>query len=490
MTDDMSSFVINFSTYFDASAKTIINSYNGGTPLLNSNIIIKQIERIQAIILRTGSINSKNLGTIRTIIASIIAEIEAQQYSTDVTDISSTLESSLSSITVFSSKLENLKNAIESQLQTTVILPNDDSDDSESSSISSTQQKRQTYTTTSQITSGINLEEEISTISENNSEMITALSTLVTSLKTSVSDFNKTFGIIRGRFTSLTSVTSTFNRLMGTSSQSVAVTPIAGVNRNNFFNNIVSSFINTGPFVPRASRTRRNATPVVSTSTVTNVVSIPTNITTLNASISGIKVPAVTTTTTTTTTTYQSSYQTISTKIKDGTLNVNYTYFPSDSTTSTKSFSFYLTPKSLVTLSIIAYQSGIELDSTKKTELVENAGLTSDTSDESIWKAYLITILTFLSQAISTQIYPSDYVAPSISSKNSYNYMLNYEYLETVGNFGMNIIKNKYPTDVAALIGVGIPNIWPDLMHKFNPNAKKPGTALFQSSAIMSVVGV
>lgn len=486
MSSNLSSFVITFNTYYNNGVTTSISTQPEPLESSSSEVSMNITNLINT--LESQGITLRNNSSIKKSTNSISTELQSGDYSTEIESIASELPNSTSSASQLTELLKQLKELIDNST-TTETSVEEDIDDTKNSSISSVQPSTQKYTSSVPISSSSTKDEEISSLTESLDSTNKSVSKLLNTLKGSVSTMNTS---LQKSATSSRSASSTLTSILGTNPSSTTTTTTS-TRRDNFFNNLVQSLLYqpTSQVTNRNRRSRGNTsrTTTTTSSTSTNTSGLLSQINKLSTDLNAIPQPTVNSPTTNSDSN-TSDYYRISTQISNNTLAVMYSYFPANSANSSKNITFYLSPKSLLSLSKVSHNAVKNLSVTDKSKLTMKSGLNgSDTSDSALWSSYLICILSFLSRCVASQLYNEDPIAPStISGLSSYNYMLSRNYLESVGNFGLNLQQHGKSADEASFIVLATPGKWSDLMYANKIDIPKPGTALYESNSILSVI--
>lgn len=189
----------------------------------------------------------------------------------------------------------------------------------------------------------------------------------------------------------------------------------------------------------------------------------------------------------------QPYYYEIETSIDGSRLKVLYSYHPGNENNSYV-YTFYLNPASLSSLSYNAYNFVETLNSTTKSQLLKNSGLQYSSSITSLelWTSYLVTILSYLSTGVSSQYYSGsgenlhrninkfpdgineNYSFPEDTEYSVENYMLDYDYMNSFGNYGLTMSwNNASNSQIRQLLYISIPREWPSYMYSSNGLRKK-----------------
>lgn len=478
----LSSFIISFTTYYNNGVTTTVSTYPTAPDMSSSDISANISNLINT--LETQGITLKNNSSVKRSTNSISTELQSGNYSSDIETMAAELPNSTSSASQLIDLLKQLKEKIDSSTSTETSVE-DDTEDTKNASISSVQTNSQKFTSSVPITSPTSKDEELSSLTSSVDTTNKSLNKLLNTLKSSVSSMNTSLQNST-KNSSSRSASSTLSSILGSSTTTTSST--VSRRNDNFFNNLVNNLL-FQPTTQTRNRNRRNKNLPPTKPSTNNTSGLLSQISKLSTDLNTIPNASVNTSTTTTTTN-TSDFYSISTQVKDNSLSVMYSYFQANSNTSSHNITFYLSQKSLMWLSMNAYEAAKNLSVSEKSNLCMKSGLNgSDTSDNALWAAYLICILSFLSRCVSSQLYSEDPIAPSsISGLSSYNYMLGRQYLESVGNFGLNLQQYGKDSDESSFIELAVPGKWSDLMYSKSVSVTKPGTAHYESNSILSIL--
>ena len=471
----LSQFIITFTTYYTTSVTTTISVF----PTYSSNNIESILTECEELIsyIENNGISNSNRTTLTSKLNSLKTNINSSTLSNDIKNASSSI--TVSDVPTLVNNLnvvkESIQNVVDNDLYDKV-LPNEDTENTPNSSITIAKQNKNTYT--GEVIDPESLTTQITNLKEEMKKSNTSLTALINTLKTSISSMST--NLQTNSSTTNKSAITVVNNILG--KQKVTKTN----RQNNVFSNLVNSILFDPANTVRLNRsTRRRTTGVTTTTTSTTTTGIIPQLSELNTEMSNIPKPT-TTSSTTTKTVSTTDYYIISTSLKNNSLCINYSYFEAGSSTSSKNIVFYLSPKSLIYISMLAYKASKKLTETEKQQLCEKSGLDpTNTSQENLWCAYLICIFSFLSMCVSSQLYDTDKPTPtSLSELNSYNYMLDSNYLDKVGNYSINLQTLGKRSDVSSLMKVGIPGKWSQMMFPDEID----GTTEYQSSVLVSTL--
>lgn len=468
---NLSSFEINFYVY-DSSGKpqTVLLSSQPQVPSpetkSNINTTIEELKTY----LSTNNITLKNLPLVKSEVQSISGNINGNElYSSDVQTLASQLESNISSSTNLQQMLTQLQTKIQSSTVTTgtvPVTPENDSTTSPSAYMSSIQTKKYSTPQTT-VTSSSTVGSKIKGLSDNQNTYNTNMTTFLTKVKSTFNNLltNKN---IKDRQSGTQNADTILSNILGEQSSSNAK---PGTVQNNVFNNIVKSFVGDGTVRQRGGGRK----PIINKKNTTTT----TTTTNPNADLNAYQIPkASTIENSDSTVTSTSDYYQITSIQSNDRIMVTFLYFVGGSSQSTKSFVFYLNPGSLLFLSNNAYNEVCKLNSQMKTNICNNVGYTpasGSPTNQDLWCCYLIWLFSYVSFGVSTQLYPSEYYISfptNIIGGNAYNYMLGYNYMEHVGNFGMTCQMFNMNSEQQTFIKIAIPSIWPHLMYSFDNKPK------------------
>lgn len=191
----------------------------------------------------------------------------------------------------------------------------------------------------------------------------------------------------------------------------------------------------------------------------------------------------------TTTVVEATDFYEVSTSVQNGFLIVTYAYYSANSTSSSFACTFSLSPQSVISLSGNAYKNVLTLPGAEKTKLCTAAGInTSSPSNSDMWASYLIWMFSYLSLGVSSQLGLNNVNSFPGVTTGSVNYMLNNGYLEAVGNFGVTLETTTMDSDIAGLVSVAIPNLWPTLMYSIGTVALSGSQSKYQANVISTMM--
>lgn len=474
MSSNLSSFEISFYVYDNSGTpQSLLLSAQPQPPSgSSSDNVIKAIEDLKTFV-STNGINLKNLPLVKSEVQSISGTVNSSSsYSSDSTELASQLESNISS----SASLQQILTQLQTSIATTtssdseVVTPETDTTSAPPAYISSIQTKKYTTPQTN-VTSTSTIGSKVKGLSDANTTINANMTTMLNKVKGAFNNLltnkdNKT------THSSTTNADTILSGILGEQSTSSGK---SGTVQNNVFNNIVKSFVGDGTTRQRGGGRK----PITRKPPTTTANGTTTTSTKPNAELNAYQIPNPTATsedanpTITTTSDY---YQVTATE-NSGRLMITYGYFTGVASQSTKSFTFYLNPASLVYLSTNAYNKVSKANSQMRTNICKSVGYTpvsGSATNQELWCCYLIWMLSYLSFGVGTQLYPSSsYVSfpTSIDGSNAFNYMLGYEYMEQVGNFGMTCQMYNMNSEQKSFLKVGLPGNWPYLMYSAT---KKP----------------
>lgn len=265
------------------------------------------------------------------------------------------------------------------------------------------------------------------------------------------------------------SLTDVFNT-SGTVSGQSSGTP------NNIINNIAKTIM--GGRVPGVnSKTGRKKPNKTTTKNNTSI-----------SSLNSYKAPVPTTVPNTTGTAQTTDYYEISTSISGGYINVLYSYYPANSTTSSYAFTFSISSRSLISLSLCAYLKSTHSSQTVKTSIIDHSGYTGSTDNLGIWCSYLIWLYSYLGTGVASQLGLNTIIAFPEEELGSVNYMMDFDYMQKVGNFSLSLQKSTMDSDDGALLDVSIPYVWPNMMYSFDHTKKYACQENYMANAVVKTI--
>jgi hypothetical protein len=463
---DLSSFKISFYVYDNSGTpQSLLLSAQPQPPSgSSSDNINKAIEDLKSF-LSTSGINLKNLPLVKSEVQSISGTINnSLSYSSDSKELASQLESNISSSTSLQQILTQLQTSISttSTIDSEVVTPETDTASAPPAYISSIQTKKYNTPQTN-VTSTSTIGSKVKGLSDTNTTLNTNMTTMLNKVKGAFNNLLTS----KGNKTTHSSTTNADTVLSGILGEQSSLGK-SGTVQNNVFNNIVKSFVGDGTTRQRGGGRKpisRKPTITANETTTTNTSTKP------NAELNAYQIPKATIDDANPTITTTSDYYQVTATESNGKLMVTYGYFTGSASQSTKSFTFYLNPVSLIYLSTNAYNKVSKAKSQMRTNICKSVGYTpvsGTATNQELWCCYLIWMLSYLSFGVSSQLYTSSsYVSfpTSIDGNNAFNYMLEYEYMEQVGNFGMTCQMYNMNSEQKSFVKVGIPGNWPYLMY-------------------------
>lgn len=317
----------------------------------------------------------------------------------------------------------------------------------------------------------------ISTLETNMSKIYTSYGKFISVVKSAFSSSDSSsstttsdqISTSNGTTTSSNSGSTTTNNILNTSG-TISGNPSAV--ENNIVNNIAKVLL--GGRRPGTAPRQGNRRGITTTN---------------NTSLSSFQAPVATTVPPTTSTTAQTTdYYEVSTSIVNGLINVLYSYYPANSTTSSYAFTFTVSPKSLSSLSLFAYIKSNKLSTQQKTTIIDTYGYTGSTDNIGMWTSYLIWLFSYLSTGVASQLGLNTIIPFPKEESGAVNYMMDFEYMQKVGNFGLNLQKSTMDSDDAGLLDVSIPYNWPSLMYSFETSKRYGSQEIYMSSSVIDIV--
>lgn len=467
-TTNLNSFIIDFYCSV-VNGMSTTNLITGATPPSSSNIT----DNIQGLIdfINANGITISSYTPISNEVESISTSINSNsslsvKYSENLKNVQSSMTSKdqlLVSLKDLQKKLqnENISTEITTPDEDTTVTPPPTNN-------GNTRSKRTTSTTT--VTKSKTIGDQISSLKNSESINSTNLSTLVTKLKAGIQS------IVDGTSNSVnnpnffSAVTSKNSGIFNTQGKTKSGP------RNNLINNIAERLIGTTN-MNGAPRNRSTVGKPHSNSLNELMTYVPTSSITINE-------PTVSTNVQT------SDYYEISTTNNNGYITVMYSYFLGGSSTSSYSFSFNISPISLISLSMIGYSAACKSSTQIKTELCQNAGYiaSSNPTNNDLWNSYLIWLYSYLGTGVASQLgYGNISAFPSIQS-GSVNYMLMNKYMESVGNFGLTIQIYNLDSMSSTLTSISIPGYWPSLMYSFDKSNNENTYEQYKAKSVVSML--
>lgn len=443
---ELSSFVIDFYvTYNNGSAvTTVVNQ-----PILpTKSNVTTTIEYLIAYVEANG-ITFQNYSMVSDGVNSIpVPTTSMEDDGTGYTELMNKIKSSISSKETLIKYLQELLTKIKAEGSTMdVTTPDMETTSGTKTSIVGNLRSRRTGGS-SVVTKPETLGAKVSTLQTDSSKLYTSLSKFIGAVKNTFNSMNSD----QPHSTPMNTITTSMNT--GTVSGRTGATP------NNIIDNIAKTLVGgrTPGMAPR--RGPRNGN-----------VQKPANMTSINT----FPIPVPTLTSSTTVTSQPTNYYEVSTSVSNGYINVLYSYYLANTTTSAYAFTFSLSPKSLISLSYSGYSKAISLSSTAKTNIIDHSCYSGSTDNTGIWTSYLIWLYSYLSIGVASQFGLNGINPFPEEEQGSVNYMLDFDYMQKVGNFSLTLQKSTLSSDSADMLDIGIPYIWPRLMYSFD-NLKKYGS--------------
>lgn len=465
----LENFVINFwVSYINETAQV---KFITVPPVPSSTDITTTINSLISY-LQTNGISLSNYGMVSTEVESLsnkISSMSGGKYSKEAEN----LKTSTASKDQLIAQLQSLKSKLQTNVSDlNVTLPSEDTGTSPSSSINCS--KRSTRKGgTSKVTTNETIGQLVGKLQANSTTSSATFKTFVNKVKAVFSQENQAVSTSGGAASSAMT-TSSKPKFTGKS--------------NNIFNKIADGIIN------RRGMTNRN------TKTVNKPVSTSGGAASTSGAASSAKnqllsyVPPDSTTADQTSNeqTVSTDYYDIETSIVNNYLQVSYSLFEANTTTSVRSFTFTLTPESLISLSYTAYKSAKNSTTSIKSQLVtEGRGDTIETTaDSDLWNSYLLWLFSYLSTGVGSQLYDTPIQPfPGSSTNSSVNYMMEFGYLNAVGNLGLTVQKASLSTsEQQAMLDVSIPYKWPSMMYSFDRNRFEDPMSVYVGKSIVSLI--
>ena len=453
MSSDLKNFVINFYVTYDNNEVNVKFTTLATAP--SSNNIMTNITTLMSY-LQKNDINLGNYSMISeevTKISSQLSSISTSKYSSDVnilSSLSSSKDALINQLQIILSKLQTNNDSVSEEVTT----PDEDTDNSPRPTINGHVRSTR-KTSINKVTKQQTIGQLVSSLQANSTKASTNFNTFVGKVKSAVGSIDKT----------KTVSTSTSTQLTGRS--------------NNIINRIATTLLNGSGLSNRKGRT----TAVSNTSTTATQSS-------MNELIQYQPPPPSTGASVTNTEEIPSGYYEITTMITGDYLSVEYLLFQANSTTSSQSFTFTLTPKSLIQLSYHAFRIIKNMSSSQKLAVLQQYGLNnSNPSDSDVWNSYLVWLFSYLGTGVGSQLFITPIVPFPISPiKTSANYMLNHAYLNVIGNFGLTMQSSTLNSEQQAMLTVSIPGLLPELMYSFNRSRYQNTHSKYMANVIIEVI--
>ena len=478
---DLKSFVIDF-----------YSTYSNGTPVTNvitapqlpsSNDIQAMVQELITF-LQTNGITLANYGLVSGALSNIINAVKKIPTISD--NIKSTIDSFLNNSTNSSSlisSLQSLLTELEAKgINITYVTPNMETGTGISSSLVGNLRSRRPHGQSS-IVKFKGLGTIVSEMQANNINMSTNYTNFINKVKSAVNYLaNSSKTTTTAATTTATTNTTGTTSTTTTTNNAATINPLNIFNTagpsttgqpNNIINNIVKNIVGNYTF---GGRVKPNANNLTNTS-ITD--------------LSNFKAPSPTTNPTETSTVVESTdYYEVSSAIQGELIVVTYSYFPANSQTSSFSCTFSLLPSSLISLSLSAYSSSTNCANEIKTTLCQNAGYATSATptNTDMWTTYLIWLFSYLGTGVASQLGFGNIVPFPGPTTGAVNYMLNENYLDKVGNFGLTIQTSTMNSDAAGLTSISIPDSWSVFMYNFGKNRKGGSTNKYMATSIASTI--
>lgn len=455
------SFSIDFYVTYTNEAPMCTVSSSGTVPSSTtiSNTINEIIEYINDQGLSIGNFN-----LIITAITNLTARLNAEGYnSTEITTQIDNVKTKLSSTaSSLSAALKELQTTIQATVQSEdITLPDDDVDSTQQAVVLNRVRSRHSHGSSRVINfKGV-------------SSKVTDLQGQFNTSRTSYADF---VGKTQNAMKAVVNGDTTVNITPTTTNTTMVTNKTTTNTNNNLINNIARRLL--GNFNP----------PTLGSRNSQRIKRGSGNNSTINT-LSAYKAPAATSTTVTGTA-QATDYYSITSRFTSGYVNVSFAYFQANSTESSFACNFTLTPKSLTSLSFAAYMQVIKATVNVKSMLCTNVGYVNSTnpSNQDMWNCYLIWLYSYLSFGVASQLGFTMIEPFPASTYNSANYMLNYEYMQDVGNFAIPIQASTMSSDQAGLLSVTVPGLWATLMYSFESNKRYASTTHYMATSVIGAM--
>lgn len=474
---DLKSFIIDFySTYTNSAPVTTILT----SPQLPSSSDVQSMIQELITFLQANGITLSNYGLVTGGVNNIINVIKKiPSLSESVKIATDNVGASSSSATSLTNALKELLAQLEESGETmTYTTPDMETETGTSSTTSGILRARRPHGQSS-VTKFKGLGTKVSEIQTNSANTTANYTSFIGKVKSAVTSIVNG----SGSSTSNSTTANTTSNGNSTSNNSSSVTTSNNVFNtsgntssgvpNNIINNIVRNFLSSRNFGGRIKRPGTN----------TNNSSI--------TDLTNFKAPSPTSNPTQTSTVVETTdYYEISSAIQNGLISITYSYYPANSQTSSFSCTFSLLPNSLISLSLSAYETVINSSNEIKNTLCQNSGYAASTSptNTDMWNVYLIWLYSYLATGVASQLGFGNVEPFPGPTTGSVNYMLNEDYMNKVGNFGLTIQISTMDTDVAGLTSISIPDSWSLFMYNFGKNRRGGSSDKYMAMAIVSAM--
>lgn len=476
---ELSSFVIDFYvTYTNGSAVTTVVTQ----PVVpTKSSVTTTIESLIAYIQANG-VNFSNYSLVSDGVNSLpysntSVEGDETGYSEMMTKIKSSMSSSTSLITNLQALLEKVK-AEGSSIDITT--PDMEEATGTTPSIVGNLKSRRSGGQ-SAVTNFEGLGSKVGTLEKDSSKLFTSLSKFIPTVKNAINSMNTGSSSSNSGSTTTNGVTSSGQPTTSNSTNSSNVNNTSGTisgnsnaTPNNIINNIAKSLMG-GSKVP--SLIPKRGTKSGSTSNSGSMSSLNT-----------FPIPVPTSTPNTTGVSQPTDYYQISTSVSNGYINVLYSYYLANTTTSAYAFTFSLSPKSLISLSLCGYSKAISSSSTVKTNIIDHSCYSGSTDNIGIWISYLIWLYSYLSIGVGSQLDLNGIYSFPEEEQGSINYMLDLQYMQKVGNFSLTLQKSTLSSDKAAFLDIGIPYGWSKMMYSFDKSNKYGHQENYMAETVVNTI--
>lgn len=473
---ELKSFIIDFySTYTNGAPVTTILI----APQLPSSTDVQSMIQELITFLQSNGITLSNYGLVSGGVNNIINAVKKlPSLSESIKTATDSVGSNSSNATSLITSLQSLLAELESEgASTTYTTPDMETEIGASSTTTGNLRARRPHGQSS-VTKFKGLGAKVSEMQTNSTTTSTNYTNFINKVKSAVTS------IVNGSAsasTTTSTTSSTTNNTVSTSTNSsmtttnlfnTSGTTSSGV-PNNIINNIVRNFLSNRNFGGRINKTGGT----------TNNTSI--------TDLLNFKAPAPETNPTQTSTVVETTdYYEVSSAVQSGLIYVTYSYFPANSQTSSFSCTFSLLPNSLISLSLSAYESSIRSSNEIKTTLCQNAGYAASASptNSDMWNTYLIWLYSYLGTGVASQLGFGNIKPFPGPTTGSVNYMLNEDYMNKVGNFGLTIQTSTMDSDDAGLTSISIPDSWSMFMYNFGKNRRGGSSDRYMAMAVVSAM--
>lgn len=470
MSNNLDSFIIDFYSSFVNGMPTSTLVTSAIVP--SSSSITSNIQSLIDFI-KTNGVTISSYTPISNEINSLISSISSNPSLSDkYSESTKNLQSSTTSKDQLLVNLTDLQKKLASEdTSSEIVTPDEDTSTTPPPTNGGNVRSKRTTGSTS-VTKNKSIGEQLSSLQKSESTTNANLSTFITKLKAGLQS------IIDGTSSSTSNPISN----MALTSKNANVFNTQGKTksgtRNNLINNIAERLIGA---------TSMNGAPKSKSTTSTGKP----HSNSLNELMTYVPTSSISVSEPVTTTNIQSSnYYEISTTKNSGYITVMYSYFLGGSATSSYAFSFSLSPLSLISLSMTAFNAICKSSTQVKNEVCERAGYAASTNptNSDLWNSYLIWLFSYLGTGVASQLGYGDIMAFPTSSSGSVNYMLMNKYMESVGNFGLTIQMYNLDSMSSGLTSISVPGIWPSLMYLFDKENNQNTHEEYKAKSIVTML--